>query len=107
MDLILEPRGMDFYKGCPEKEVVTDFDNFRYFAEVNDGAEGNYYMEITIHWRDNYKRVTAFIEFSHEYMDGMCYREGVSITEPTKEAVLRAVNEKLGFGFDNITIKEK
>lgn len=34
MDLILERRGMDFYKGCPEKEVATDFDSFRIWREI-------------------------------------------------------------------------
>ena len=106
MDLILQPRGMNFYKGCPEKETVTDFDNFRYVAEIIDENK-HYYLEITIHWRDSFKRVNAFIEYSEEKSDGMCYRIGVDITEPTKEAVLKAINEKLGFNFNDITFKEE
>lgn len=105
MDLVLEPRGMNFYKGCPEKKSCVDFSNFRYFAEIEDGAEGNYYAEITIHWRDSFKRVNAFIEFSYKNREGLCHKVGLSITEPTKEAVLQAVNYNLKTNFDNLTIK--
>lgn len=102
--LILDPRGMDFYKGCPEKGN-SDFDNFRYFAEMPDGHGGAYFFEITIHWRDQYKRVNAFIEYSHNYFDGMCYRVGVDIVEPYKKAVLEAINKRMNTDFDEIKIE--
>lgn len=105
MDLILERRGMDFYEGCPEKKVATDFDNFRYFGEMEDGHEGNYYFEITIHYRDNQKAVRALVEFSHQYFDGICYRTGQVWCEPTKQAVLDVINSAMMSSYTDIKFK--
>ena len=105
MDLILERRGMDFYDGCPEKD--TEFDNFRLFGEIGDGHGGSYYLEITIHWRDNVKAVRAVVEFSHNYFDGMCYRTAVEWCRPTKKDVLDTVNRVLKTSFTEINYKEK
>ena len=104
--LELEPRGMDFYDNCPEKGH-SDFDNFRYFGEIPDGHGGSYYLEVTIHFRHQYNRVNAFIEFSHNYFDGMCYKVNTDIVDPYKEAVLESVNRILKMNFDKIEIVER
>ena len=101
--LTLQERGMNFYNSCPEKGN-SDFNNFRYFAEISDEHDGAYYIELTIHYRDNYKRVNAFIEYSHSYFDGSCYRIATDIVEPYKEAVLKAINKRLNTNFSGFNI---
>lgn len=99
--LRLQRRGMNFYNQCPEKEA-SDFDNFRYYGEIDDQHGGAYYIELTIHWRDNVKAVRAFLSYSHGYFDGLCYGRGSDTTAPTKEAVLHAINNKFGTNYKEI-----
>lgn len=103
MKLKLEARGMNFYNNCPEKGN-SDFENFRYFGEIPDNHEGAYYIEITIHYREQYKRVNAFISYLHSYFDGSCYSIAHDIVAPYKQAVLESVNKKLKMNFDEIEI---
>lgn len=99
--LRLQRRGMDFYGTCPEKQA-SDFDNFRYYGSIDDEHGGWFDIELTIHYRDNVKRVNAFLSFSHSYYDGSCYQHGHDIVEPYKEVVLQAINKRFATSYDEI-----
>ena len=99
--LRLQRRGMDFYNACPEKQA-SDFDNFRYYGSIDDEHGGWFDIELTIHYRDNVKRVSAFLTFSHTYYDGSCFQDGHNIVEPYQAVVLEAINRKYNKSFDEI-----
>lgn len=105
MKLRLERRGMDFYNGCPEKNV-GDLDNFRYFGEFIDNKGIHRYLEITTHWRDNVKRVNTFISMSYENKDG-CFACGYITTEPNKAAILKGINDMFNTNFTEISLEDK
>lgn len=99
--LRMQRRGMNFYKNCPEINA-SDFDNFRYFVEMGWFDDKNYCLEITTHYRDNYKSTNTFISISFERKDGMAFADGTIWCNPYQKDVLKAINDRFGTDYTEI-----
>lgn len=106
--LKLESRGCPFtgcFSNCVEAQN-SDFNNFRYYTQIQVDDFKFYHLELTIHERQNKGKVLAYLDFSKNTMDGCkgC-PEISSYCEPYQKDVLDMINSKLGTsytGFDFI-----
>lgn len=113
--IILERRGCDFWKDCPER-TNSNLENFRLCGKIKN-RQREYWLEIcTTHTTD--KRFlkknkelgigATYCHIDNEFTakNGSCYRDIKKLVycHPTREAVLVAINKTFGTAYKGIEI---